>query len=67
MKLLEKIWDSPLGKRVAIVLIAGAAAALSTRFPAFERYVELAAAAVVGGQVMKRAGDEPAPKKEESE
>ncbi len=58
---------SPNGKKLMVVLTAGLAAVLSSKFPMFEKYVDLAAAFTAGGALMRSPGDvrpAPAPKEE---
>lgn len=59
---MKDFLDSPLGKKLGVLVLAGAAAALARYLPDFEKYIDLAAAFLAGGAVVRSPGDMSKPK-----
>lgn len=53
---LKDFLNSPLGKKLGVLVLAGLAAALSRYVPGWERFVDLAAAFTAGGVMVKSDG-----------
>jgi hypothetical protein len=56
---MKDFLNTPLGKKLGIVALAGVAAALARYLPDFEKYIDLAAAFMAGGAVVRSPGDAP--------
>ena len=54
---MKEFLNSPLGKKLSILAMAGLAATLSRYVPGWDKYVDLAAAFMAGGAIMRSPGD----------
>ena len=54
---MKEFLNSPLGKKLGILAVAGVAALLAKYVPGWERFIDMAAAFMAGGAVMRSPGD----------